>query len=494
MQETEPLRFSRRRADVTARRTDVQYRRFGVVALLVGALISTHFFTAPSARAATSDAGIVVVGGPAVIPDDLENHLASCSPAGATRVAGADRYATAAAIAEEWTNADTVFLATGLNYPDALGAGPVAALNGAPILLTQRDVLPPATNAALTRLAPNRIVLLGGSAVISAALEDGLRSRFAEVIRLAGSDRYATAAAISRWHFAGGASIVFVATGEKYLDALVAGPRAAAEGAPLLLVEAGSVPQATKEELRRLAPDHIIVVGSSAVVGDAVADQLAQYAAEGVTRIAGASRYSTAAALAARATGERVFIVTANDFPDGLAATPATRGAPILFATKAEMNGTTAAAIGGRTGVSCDPWVPPYPNVGEGKRIIYSNSAQRVWLIDESEALVDTYLVSGRVGIPHYDTYEVYSKSVNAWAPYGGITMKWMVRFVRPGTWGNQWAYGFHAIPRYSNGQPLQSEAELGFHRSGGCVRQADVKAYALYQWADIGTTVHAIP
>jgi len=137
---------------------------------------------------------------------------------------------------------------------------------------------------------------------------------------------------------------------------------------------------------------------------------------------------------------------------------------------------------------------PPYPNVGDGKRIIYSNSQQHVWLIDENNILVDDYLVSGRVGIPHYGTYTVYSKSVNAWAPYDGITMKNMVRFVRPGTWGNKWAYGFHAIPRYANGQPMQTEEQLGTHLSGGCVRQADAKAAALFDWAPIGTTVHAIP
>ncbi len=140
------------------------------------------------------------------------------------------------------------------------------------------------------------------------------------------------------------------------------------------------------------------------------------------------------------------------------------------------------------------PRPPPYPNVGSGKRIIYSNSEQRVWLIDQYNQLVDTYPVSGRKGIPHFGTYSVFSKSVNAWAPYGGITMKHMVRFVRPGTWGNQWSYGFHSIPRYSNGQPMQAEDELGTFRSGGCVRQADYKAAALYAWADIGTVVHAIP
>ena len=137
---------------------------------------------------------------------------------------------------------------------------------------------------------------------------------------------------------------------------------------------------------------------------------------------------------------------------------------------------------------------PPYPDVGKGKRVIYSNSQQRVWMIDANEQLVDTYLVSGRKGIPYTGTYTVYSKSRKAWAPYGGITMRDMVRFVRPGTWGNQWAYGFHSIPRYPNGNPMQTEDQLGTFRSGGCVRQADHKAAAMYDWASIGTTVHAIP
>lgn len=157
------------------------------------------------------------------------------------------------------------------------------------------------------------------------------------------------------------------------------------------------------------------------------------------------------------------------------------------------------AAIGGDFGAlpggdDPPPVPPPYPDVGDGKRIIYSNSQQHVWLIDENNRLVDDYPVSGRIGIPYNGTYTVFSKSVNAWAPYGGITMKHMVRFVRPGTWGNRWSYGFHSIPRYPNGQPMQTVDELGYYRSGGCVRQEDGKAAALYAWAEIGTTVHAIP
>lgn len=134
---------------------------------------------------------------------------------------------------------------------------------------------------------------------------------------------------------------------------------------------------------------------------------------------------------------------------------------------------------------------PPYPDVGHGKRIIYANGEQRVWMVDENNELVDTYLVSGRAGVPRPGTYEIFSKSVNAWATHDGITMKWMARFThaRSGV-----AIGFHSIPLYSNGEPMQTEDELGYYRSGGCIRQADDKAQALYDWAPIGTTVIVLP
>ena len=113
-----------------------------------------------------------------------------------------------------------------------------------------------------------------------------------------------------------------------------------------------------------------------------------------------------------------------------------------------------------------------------------------MWLVDANEQLVDTYLVSGRLGVPPPGTYQVFSKSVLAWATSGGITMRHMVRFAH----GPRVPYGFHSIPRGPDGQPLQTEEQLGEFHSGGCVRQADAKAEALYAWAPIGTTVILLP
>ncbi len=150
------------------------------------------------------------------------------------------------------------------------------------------------------------------------------------------------------------------------------------------------------------------------------------------------------------------------------------------------------AATGTAAPVQPTAKAPPVPaGSGEGRRIVYSDSQQRVWLVEADESIADTYLVSGRRLTPAAGTYRVYSKSPTAWAGHDGIVMQHMVRFAH----GRSLAIGFHSIPRYgSGGRPLQTEAQLGTYQSSGCVRQADHKAAALYEWAPIGTVVVVVP
>ncbi len=127
----------------------------------------------------------------------------------------------------------------------------------------------------------------------------------------------------------------------------------------------------------------------------------------------------------------------------------------------------------------------PYPDVGSGRRIVMTESGQRVWLISATGELYKTHQVSGRRGIPGVGRYNVYSKSRYAWAPYDGITMENMVRFAH-----GEWPYGFHSIPVWPDDDPLQVPAQLGTHRSGGCVRQLWDDASAMFDWAEIGDRV----
>jgi hypothetical protein len=133
---------------------------------------------------------------------------------------------------------------------------------------------------------------------------------------------------------------------------------------------------------------------------------------------------------------------------------------------------------------------PPLPaGSGTGRRVVYSNPAQRVWLVDGDGFVEKSYLVSGKRGVPARGTYQVYSRSRYTTAGHDGITMQWMVRFAH----GTSLPIGFHSIPRDADGRPLQTENDLGGYRSAGCIRQADADAAHLWDWAPVGTKVVVI-
>ncbi len=93
--------------------------------------------------------------------------------------------------------------------------------------------------------------------------------------------------------------------------------------------------------------------------------------------------------------------------------------------------------------------------------------------------------------MPAPGVYEVFSKSETAFAGHDGITMRYMVRFTRA---SSGLAIGFHSIPNYAGGEPMQTEEQLGEFHSAGCVRQSLGHAAALYEWAPVGTVVHVLP
>ncbi|MDQ3349981.1 MAG: cell wall-binding repeat-containing protein, partial [Acidobacteriota bacterium] len=222
---------------------------------------------------------IKVVGGPAVVSDGVLEALRPYATSGnVQRIFGANRYDTAARVSANafpTPGVPTAYIATGSNFPDALAGVAAAGKTGGPILLTGRDSLNPHTRAELARLRPARIVILGGTAVVSSAVASQLApyATTGSVQRLAGADRYSTAAAVSRGTFAT-ADTVFIATGTNFPDALGGGPVAGRDGAPLLLVPSGSVPASAAAELRRLNPARVIVLGGTSVVSVGVAAQI----------------------------------------------------------------------------------------------------------------------------------------------------------------------------------------------------------------------------
>jgi subtilisin family serine protease/putative cell wall-binding protein len=272
------------------------------------------------------------------------------------RLAGADRYATAAAVSAAGfaPGVAMAYVATGTTFPDALAAGPLAARAGGPILLVTHDHIPAATAGELSRLRPNAIVVLGGPGAVSEAVAAGLRgyATGGSLTRLAGADRYATAAAVSAAGFAPGVAMAYVATGTTFPDALAAGPLAARAGGPILLVTHDHIPAATAGELSRLRPNAIVVLGGPGAVSEAVAAGLRGYATGGsLTRLAGADRYATAAAVSAAgwpANGpSTAFLATGATFADALAASPLAGmlQVPLLLTDPASLSDPTSAEL-----------------------------------------------------------------------------------------------------------------------------------------------------
>ena len=156
----------------------------------------------------------------------------------------------------------------------------------------------------------------------------------------------------------------------------------------------------------------------------------------------------------------------------------ATSASPAVRPTPAEATPTPESAV---TQLPSDS--------GVGKRVVFDISAQRVWLVDDADEVVRTYLVSGSLtdNLKPGD-YQVYSRSRWAVGVDDSGVMQYFVRFAH----GRHAAIGFHSIPT-KHGHRLQSVAQLGTPQSHGCVRQRLADARRMWRFAPVGTDVRVI-
>lgn len=215
---------------------------------------------------------INVLGGPGAVSDALVADLDRFTEGPVQRRAGADRYATAATVSAQSFDPGpaTVFVASGESFPDALSAG-AAAVGRGPVLLVTRDAVPSATANELRRLAPASIVVVGGRNAVSDAVVAALdQHTTGSVTRRAGTDRFATSVATSQGAFDPPSGDVYLAAGRDFADALAGAWAAGASDSPVLLAERTCVPAAVADEVDRLAPQRLVLLGGTAVLDDAV--------------------------------------------------------------------------------------------------------------------------------------------------------------------------------------------------------------------------------
>ncbi|MGA0328834.1 MAG: trypsin-like serine protease [Ilumatobacteraceae bacterium] len=241
-----------------------------------------------------------------------------------TRVFGLDRYETAAAVGAIWQEAGTVFVATGAKFPDALAAGAAASAYGVPVLLVRPDSVPESTRLLLERLAPTTIVLAGGPAAISVAVEDQLRALTGATIeREGGLDRYETADLLTGDAWDGYLSDrVWVASGRDFADPLIASTAAAVFGDAFVLIDGlRPLPEYTKSRLASLAPSLITVVGAEEAFTSVALDELRSIATVSIVSDADVTARSVAV-WEGLDVSEWAALATVSNFPDALSAVP----------------------------------------------------------------------------------------------------------------------------------------------------------------------------
>lgn len=274
-------------------------------------------------------------------------------PPEVSRVAGSERIGTAVALsAATFYTADAVVIARADRFPDALAGGPLATAVGGPLLLTGSTGLDPQTIGEIQRLGATRALMLGGTEALSDQVVIDLQTLGLQVERLAGSDRFSTAAGVADRVLAetGTVERVAVAAGgsgdsdQGWTDAILASAYGAGTGVPLVLVQPDVVPQSTAEVLQRLAPTQFLtLVGDGTAISADTETALQQLLGIDTIRLARDTPEETSThvanfAIRDGASSAAVWVATADRFPDALAATAAVghTGGVLLLAGPAD--------------------------------------------------------------------------------------------------------------------------------------------------------------
>jgi putative cell wall-binding protein len=270
--------------------------------------------------ATSSDAKILSIN-----VEDSEQEAASVE-----RLHGKSRYKTAVEISKEtWTSADTVIIARGDNYPDALVGTPLAIKQQAPILLTKTGSLNANTKEEIKRLGAKNAIILGGTGAVSDAVESELEDMTLEVKRIAGANRFETASFIAEE--VGPSKTAVVAYGYNFPDALAVASYAAQNGYPILLTRTDSIPDGTMTALDGV--ENTYVVGGTGVVSNSVFETLPN-----AVRLAGKNRYETAYNVIKefQAPTSDALVATGRNFPDALSGSvlAAKSNVPLLLVEK----------------------------------------------------------------------------------------------------------------------------------------------------------------
>lgn len=202
---------------------------------------------------------VIIVGGSGSMSNELEKSIDS--KYNTERIAGSNRYETANKVFDKLSSSgnmgSTGIITSGENYPDALSAGTIAAANSNPILLVRKDSMSGSTRSRIDSSTLKNLVVVGGQSSVSSKIEESIAKKS---IRLSGRDRYETSMKIAEYQYKR-PSVVLVASGENYADALSAGGVLGKLKSPLVLTRKTKTPSYVKDYLKPVS--NLMIVGGS---------------------------------------------------------------------------------------------------------------------------------------------------------------------------------------------------------------------------------------
>ena len=247
------------------------------------------------------------------------NNNVTLEPLAAERVFGNTRYETSYNIFNKgWESSENVILASGIDYPDALCAAPLAVKHDAPILLSRNTTLEsqPDLKDSLVNKGVKNVIIVGGETAIPKVIQDEIASLGINVRRIGGKDRYETAVLIAKEVGVTNGEIA-LANGMSFADGLSISPIAGRKQSPILLTKKDNLPEVTMNFINENEINKTYIIGQTTVITDKVADQTKE-----PERLGGANRYETNATIFNRFKSEvnlsDIYVASGLAFPDAL--------------------------------------------------------------------------------------------------------------------------------------------------------------------------------
>lgn len=255
---------------------------------------------------------------------------------------GQTRYETAVELSKsEYSSANTVIITNGEAIADGLTATPLASYYNAPILLVKTSYVPDSTKAEIKRLGAKNVIIVGGTGVVSSAVEKELKNiGVTKITRLGGQRRTDTALQVAKYIDQNAYDVenVIIANGYGLPDALSIAPVSGRDKMPIILVDTNDIKTDVYNWLKSESINTAYIVGGIGVVSSNILFKINDITKQDITknRLGGATRYETNAKIVEKFFGESIekaYVTESVILADALTAGPiaAKNNSPIII-------------------------------------------------------------------------------------------------------------------------------------------------------------------